>query len=367
MIHDLGQGGAERVLVNMVNNMDQRKFDITVQTIFDVGIHRKSLKPHIRYKSCFKKMVRGNSHLMKLFSPRFLYRTLIREEYDIVVSYLEGPSARILSGCPYPSQKVCWLHIELNDQKSVAEGFRSYREALDSYGSYDRLVAVSETVKQAFCVSSGFEKNRVCVLYNTNESGEIREKACCPVEDTRFDPEGLTLCSVAKIMPSKGYDRLARVHKRLLDEGLLHRIYILGEGEQRAEIESYLRANHLENSFVFLGFQNNPYRYVARCSLYVCSSLREGFSTAVTEALIVGTPAISTRCSGAEELLGEHNEYGIVTENSEEGLYLGLKQLLSDPVLLSRYREKARERGERFDTVETVRAVENMLEELRSE
>lgn len=60
--------------------------------------------------------------------------------------------------------------------------------------------------------------------------------------------------------------------------------------------------------------------------MYVCSSRREGFSTAVTEALIVGTPVVSTNCSGAYELLGKNNEYGIVTENNEDALYEGIKK-----------------------------------------
>lgn len=361
LIHDLCHGGAEKVLVNLVNNISPEKFDITVQTLFDVGVHRDKLKPHVHYKACFRHMLRGNSHIMKLFSPAFLYRTLIQDEYDIVISYLEGPPARILAGCPYPSKKVCWLHIELNDEKAVASGFRSYREAIQCYRKYDQLVAVSETVKKAFCGSSGIQPDRIQVLYNTNETIQIQELAKLPVDDVVFEKDMLSVCSVAKITPTKGFDRLARVHKRLMEEGLKHHIYILGVGEQKEKIEAYLRENHLENSFTFLGFRDNPYKYVARCDLYVCSSLREGFSTAVTEALIVGTPVVSTLCSGAKELLGENDEYGIVTENTEDALYLGIKRLLVDPSLLDHYKVQAQKRGKAFGTQKTVEAVEETL------
>ena len=364
LIHDLGRGGAEKVLVNLVNNISQEKFDITVQTLFDVGVHRDKLKPHVHYKTCFRHMFRGNSHFMKLFSPGFLYRTLVRDEYDIVISYLEGPSARIIAGCPYPSKKVCWLHIELNDGKAVASGFRNYQEAVRCYRKYDQLVAVSETVKKAFCGSSGMQPDQIQVLYNTNETNQIRELAKLPVDDVNFDKDVFSICSVAKITPTKGFDRLARVHKRLMGEGLKHHIYILGVGEQQKEIEAYLRENNLENSFTFLGFRDNPYKYVAKCDLYVCSSLREGFSTAVTEALIVGTPVVSTLCSGAKELLGENDEYGLVVENSEDGIYAGLKRMLTSPSLWERYKREAERRGVLFSTENTVRAVEEMLESL---
>ena len=64
LIHDLGSGGAEKVLVNLVNNMDISKFDITVMTLFDMGVNRQFLGESIRYKTWCKKMIPGNSHLM---------------------------------------------------------------------------------------------------------------------------------------------------------------------------------------------------------------------------------------------------------------------------------------------------------------
>ena len=68
LIHDMGQGGAEKVLVNLVNHMDHSKFDITVMTLFDSGENRQFLKKSIRYRTWCEKMIPGNSHLMKMLS-----------------------------------------------------------------------------------------------------------------------------------------------------------------------------------------------------------------------------------------------------------------------------------------------------------
>jgi glycosyltransferase involved in cell wall biosynthesis len=174
----------------------------------------------------------------------------------------------------------------------------------------------------------------------------------------------ISVCSVAKLIRTKGFDRLLNVHRRLLDEGLKHHVYILGIGEEQAALERQMKALGIEDSVTLLGFHKNPYQYVARCDLYVCSSHREGFSTAVTESLVVGTPVVSTDCSGAKELLGENNEYGIVVENSEEGIYQGMKTMLSDPELLAHYKKQAKLRGSFFSRTETVRAVEEMLSSL---
>lgn len=107
-----------------------------------------------------------------------------------------------------------------------------------------------------------------------------------------------------------------------------------------------------------MGYRDNPYKYVANCDLYVCSSRREGFSTAVTESLIVGTPVISTDCSGAKEMLGENNEYGLVVENNEVALYKGLKYILDTPQWINHYKKKAAERGKYFNKSNTVSEVE---------
>lgn len=365
LIPNLKHGGAEKVLVNLVNNLDSQKYDITLQTLFDVGVHKDSIAPHLRYIPGFKHEFRGNSLVIKLLSPRFWWKLLVKEHYDIAVSYLEGPTSRILSGCDDPAtKKVAWLHIELETQNKAAIGFRDPLEALEAYNRMDRIVAVSGNVREHFLkwipVSTPID-----VLYNTNETAQILELGAQAPDDPLFPALSVpTVCSVGKLMNSKGFDRLMNVHRKLLDEGLLHHIFILGVGEDLQRLQRQIRLLNIQDTVTLLGFRKNPYQYVSRCDLYVCSSRREGFSTAVTEALVLGTPVVSTACSGARELLGDHDEFGLVVENSEAGIYEGMKRMLSDPRLLAHYRTKAKERGSRFSRTETVLAVEQMLDEL---
>lgn len=364
MIHDLGHGGAEKVLVNLVNHLDRSKFDITVLALFGGGVNEQFLKPDIHYKAVFPKAFPGNSHVMKLFSPRLLHKLFVKEQYDIEVSYLEGPSARIVSGCQNADTKlVSWIHIEQHTKKRAAKSFRSYRESANCYRHFDRTICVSQTVKADF-LSIYPMLERVEVLYNTNETDQILALKDEPVEGSVFAEGEIRLCGVGKLMPTKGFDRLARIHKRLRDEGYPVHSYVLGIGPEKEKIEAYLAEHHLESTFTLLGYQNNPYKYVAKCDLFVCASTAEGFSTAATEALIVGTPVCTVEVSGMREMLGEGNEWGIVTQNNEEALYQGIKRLLDDPALLAHYRKKAKERGETFSTEKTVRAVEEMMERL---
>ncbi len=361
LIHDLCQGGAEKVLVNLVNNMDREQFDITVMTLFDVGINKQFLKKDIKYKSCFKHPIPGNSYLMKFLTPKQLYNWLIKDDYDIVVSYLEGPSARIAAGAPKSTKVVSWIHCTINNETMLAASFRSLAEAKKCYQRADKMVFVSKSVMDAF--QKVCKTNSNAVLYNVNESDTIVKQAHEHAEG--FPQSCFNLCSIGKLVPLKGFDRMLKIHNRLLTNGYKTHLHIVGIGPENEALEKYCEINGISEAVTFWGYQTNPYRIAAKCDLYVCASHSEGFSTAATEALIVGTPICTVEVSGMKEMLGENDEYGIVTANDEDSLYTAIKRLLDEPILLRHYKEMAIQRGKTFSKENTVKAVENMFLDLQ--
>lgn len=365
VIHDLHHGGAEKVLVNLVNNMDRKKFDITVMALFGGGVNEQFLKKDIKLIVCHKRAVRGNSKIMKLFSPQFLFSYYIKDKYDIIVSYLEGPSARIVSGCSEKSTKlISWIHVEQHDRDTACNAFRNYKEALECYRRFNCTVCVSEYVKKDFQSIFPLEKP-VYVLYNTNETDQIRELAKEHVDDIVFKDDEIKLVGVGKLMPNKGFDKLARIHARLIKEGYKVHTYILGEGSERNRIEKIVDENGCADTFTLLGYRTNPYKYVAKCNIFVCSSVAEGFSTAATEALVLGVPVVTTRVSGMEEMLGKNNEFGIVVSGTDEtSLFLAIQTLLNNPQLLLSYRYKSLLRGKDFSKEKTIKNVEQLFEGL---
>ena len=324
LIPTLDRGGAENVLVDLVNHMDQSKFKITVQTLFDQNSQKNRLKEGIEYRSWLYHQFHGNSRLLARIPARLLYKLIVKERYDIAVSYLEGPTTHIISGCPYPdSKKVAWLHSAHDTGRGLSAGFASKKAAIQAYNSFDKLVCVAETVKKKIEETAGCVFPHACVLYNTINTEEIIVHAKENLSDFAFSENEFNIISAGKIVPVKGYDRLARVQKRLIDSGFKTHIYILGEGKDRKEIQKYTEENRINDSFTFLGFQNNPYKYVANADLFVCSSRREGFSTAVTEALIVGIPVCTVEVSGMKEMLGE--EYDDFLSSYEETKRVGIR------------------------------------------
>lgn len=365
-IPNLAGGGAERVLVNLVNNMDSAQFNITILVLFDIGINKDYLKSNINYRYIFKKSFRGNTHFLKLFSPKFLAQKFIKEDYDIAISYLEGPTTRIISGIQNKkTKKINWVHCELT-KKQLVKSYRNSNEFSKCYKVFDSTIFVSETAKEAFEKATKLTSNHV-VKYNTVETDKIREQSNEKIYDVNYNIKTTNLITVGRLTDQKGYDRLLPLTKGLASEGNDIHLYILGEGHLEKKIKKYIRENNLESYVTLLGYKDNPYKYVKQADLFVCSSYSEGFSTAVTESLIVGTPVLTTRVSGMEEMLGENNEYGLIVDNDTESLYKGLKEMLNNKRLLDHYRQKAIERSLFFDTEKTVKEVESLLLELHNQ
>lgn len=196
-------------------------------------------------------------------------------------------------------------------------------------------------------------------MYNTVDDTQIREKAAQQLPADAIKRK-LTVVTLGRLTYQKAYDRLLRVHKQLQEERLDFDLWILGEGEDRAELEQFIQQNHMEESVRLFGFQKNPYPFMKAADLLVCSSRYEGFSTFVTEGLILGKPIVTTDCTGMRELLGD-SEYGLITDNSEKGLHDGLVQLLTQPEALRRFSEASKLRGSDFSSASLTREAESFL------
>ena len=246
LIHDLGQGGAEKVLVNLVNNMDRKKFNISVMALFGGGINEQFLAPDIKYYCIFPKQIPGNSHLLKLFSPKQLHSMFIKDHYDIEIAYLEGPSARIISGCDDSDTKLLsWVHCTMMSSKDVAESFRSRKEAEKCYNKMHQMIFVSEGVRCAF-LNNCIYKGKTEVIYNTIESSKILKLAQEEVAGLITDKKRLV--AVGSLKAVKGFDRLLRIIKRLRDDNYPVYLYLLGIGPMQKSLEQYIAENSLENN-----------------------------------------------------------------------------------------------------------------------
>lgn len=364
-IFGLYEGGAEKVLRNLVNGMDLSLFEITVQTL-DNCEPRDYLKEGIRYRA----INRCRTGLGKrLFSAWFrlcaeaglAYPLFIKDDYDIEVAYLEtGATKLIAQSTNTKALKIAWVHCDLSRKEGIAAAVGRIRR---QYRAYDRIVCVSEDVRQSFCELFG-TSFPTTVLRNVINDEEILRQAGQPLDDAAED--GVKrLLAVGRLAPEKGFARLIEACRRLRDANLRFQLDILGEGPERGKLEEQIAALQLKGIIRLRGFTENPYAWMKAADLIVCSSQYEGSSTVVQEALLLGKAVMTTPCAGMRELLGD-SEYGLVTDESADGLYNGLRRLLEEPGELERYSCAARKRSAEFSRQRTVQETEAfLLHELR--
>lgn len=359
---DLGNGGAEKVLVNLLKCLDYSKYDVTLYLLFKHGINLSSLPSNVRLKYLFNRApFRGIIHLLKLLSPKALHKLLIKEKYDIEIAYLEGAPTRIISGCPNTNTKLfSWVHTSVKE--NFFKSYRSLNEAQKTYRRYDKILFVSEYGKQVFKEKTGWTDFPLDVCHNVIIVDEIKCKSKESVS-LELSSSKLNLCSIGRLTEVKGYVRLVRMLGELKDKVKLDwQLYILGQGEQKQLIEDTIHEYGLQDYVYLLGYDMNPYKYVSKMDLFICSSYIEGYSTAVTESIIVETPVITTDCSGMNEILGD-SKAGIIVENSDEGLKSILEDLLNGKIDIKELKRNAIKRSVYFSQ-SNIKEFEDVINEL---
>ena len=286
--------------------------------------------------------------------------------YDIVVSYLQGPTMRIVAGCKDSKTKIVnWLHAEFHSKKTLVSRFRNEREFKELMSRYDAHVFVANSAKEALKEWCDFRPaNKMRVIYNVNDYKQIMEKADESIEDERFNNNEFKIISVGRFTKLKSFDRLILITSKLLKAGYSVHLYLLGKGELESAYINQIKNLGINNKVSLLGYQSNPFKYVRYADLFVCSSLYEGFSTAVTESLVVGTPVVTTMCSGMEELLGTNNEYGIITKNNTDELYKAVEQIISDKKMYQHYKMRALKKKDILLQTDNSKPVVNLFSEL---
>ena len=344
---DLGHGGAEKVLVNLLKFIDYEKYEVTLYLLFKHGVNLPFVPSNVRVLYMFnRKPFIGITILLKLISPKLLHRLLIKDKYDIEIAYLEGAPTRIISGCPNQSTKLfSWVHTKAG--KGFFRPYRSLREAHAAYSRFNKIIFVSEAAKLAFQSKTTWDHLTYSVCHNVMDINDILLKSNEHI-NFQLHSSSINMCSVGKLVENKGYPRLIRILGEIRKNvNLDWKLFILGEGSMRHVLENQILEYGLQDHVFLLGYDTNPYKYVAKMDVLLCASYNEGYSTAVVESLLVGTPVITTDCVGMSEILGDSGA-GIIVENSYEGLRDIIEELLLGKLDVQSLKLNAVERARYF-------------------
>ena len=377
VIESLAGGGAEKVLSTLVRHLDRQQLHVIVCPILDdTSLWIDEVKQYADYRPVIRRPGRSplsrlwykvKYHLVHSWLPlSWVYRLWFPHDSDIEVAFCEGFATRLMAHSPNRrARRLAWVHCDLHNLHWTRSVYLDDNEETWCYNQYDHIAAVSQTATVAFHQELPGVTTPCVTLYNPIDSDEIRHKAIQTPPGTPHLSQrvGKTvrLVTAGRFMPAKGFDRLLRIVKNLRDEGHPVELWMLGDGQLRGQYEQYIADNHLEDTVTLWGFQANPYPFIAHSDLFVCSSLSEGYSTAVTESLILGVPVVTTRCSGMDELLQGGTFGGIITENDEDSLLNGLRQIIGSRTSLQNLTLQAAERGNDFVLSNLMNPIQHLL------
>ena len=356
------RGGVEKVFYTLINNLTPDKYDITILTTvayisddLKIGIYDDTIKRYFFYFDEFSKnfFVRQLQKLYNKIAPFFIDRIIKSKKWDIAIAAQEGMYAEYIAKIS-AHKKYLWIHNDMH--QITTKNFKTKTAEKKCYDSFDKVICVSEDVKQSMLDIFG-TMNNLCVKYNPIDTIEIDLKSKENIAETPANHP--LFVSIGRLAHQKGFDRLLPIVKKLNDEGYIFEVWIVGEGVERKNLEDYIKMHNI-NNVTLLGYRANPFAYIKLADWIICTSRFEGFNTVLQESIYLQKPIITTNNAGAHELLG-NNEYGIIMPNTDEDIYKGLKHILDNPNLQNYYSNKAFERKsfialkDRIQKIEVIR------------
>lgn len=325
-------GGAERVLIDIVNNLVD-KYDITIFTLYGKGEFLNQLNKKVKVESMYSKKYEELSKFEKLKMSlkmsngslrKLLYDKYIRGKYDVEIAFLEGPMTWIFS-TPSTAKKIAWVHNDI--EKIFGTGRRAeLKKSLNNkaYNSYSKIVFVSKDNMKRF--SEIYPNNNVdkLIIKNYLDKDIVLEKSKDKIEG--LDHSVPCFVQVSRLVSQKGLFRLLDVHRKLIDDGYKHKIYIVGDGPIKSDLQILIAEYDLVDSFILLGQKENPYPFIKDADYFILTSLFEGYGMVVLEAEILGKYIMITDTAAREALEGY--KYGEIVSNDFDGIYDGLKKVI---------------------------------------
>ncbi|PGL70329.1 glycosyltransferase [Bacillus sp. AFS055030] len=363
---DMEVGGVERSLISMLDNFDYENNNIDLflykhqgdfmnlvnskvklldeilqyttfrksiaETLKDkqygIGLARILSKVNTEIVARIRRIVEPGYYQMQLmwkYAAPFLPN--INEEYDVAISYL-WPHYFIAEKVK-AKKKIAWIHtdystIDLNIKMDVK-----------MWNKFDYIVAVSEACKESFLKKYSVLKNKVIVIENITSPDFIRKMAEVDLDNPMISDNRFKVVTVARLSHAKGIDNAVRALNLLKNKGYKDVAwYVVGYGGDEAMVKDLIREFKLEDSFILLGKQTNPYPFIKASDLYVQPSRYEGKAVTVTEAQVLSKPIMITNYPTAQSQVFDGVD-GIICEMTIEGISQGIESLYRDPVLRS--------------------------------
>ncbi len=362
-IPNLGTGGAERVVVNLLGGLDRKRFDLYLVVVeMKESVFLEQLPPDVELINFNKSNVR--------FAIAPLARLIRNLNPDLILSNMSHANI------------AAWLALKLSRATAkiimVEHGIisKEFTVSISSMLKYlmkfvyprsDKVVAVSSGTANDLSISLKLNRQKIDVIYNPIVFPEIEPYSKEIIDDPfLIDKKFLYIVSVGSLKLAKDYPTLLKAFRIVRDE-LDINLLILGDGPLRMELTILAKKLNLSNNVYFLGVQRNPFKYMRNARLLVLSSEWESFGNVVVEAMACECPVVSTDCIGPREILAG-GEFGLLTPVGDpKDLAQSILRVLTQPELAEKLITQGKKRSSDFSVDKIARNYEDLFYNVLSE
>lgn len=378
----LSYGGAEKVLSELSCNLPDDIEQVIVLYEKEITYPYKgrliSLDSPITSLSFFN---RAYKFIQRIFRLKKIIKT---ENPDCVISFMEEANFINIMVSENP---IVTVHILQSINPKRLSSLIAIKLLISVLYNRAKVIAVSKGVKNDLIKKFGVKEEKVQVIYNPVRINETQILSGEKINDDFHENNIPIIATSGRLTEQKGQWHLIRAFSEVRKQ-IPCRLVIMGKGELEGYLKELTRELNLQNDVVFLGWQKNPYKYIAKADVFVMSSLWEGFCIVLVEAMACGLPVISTDCPcGPREILAPQNsgnnqindienaEFGLLVPVCDGGFYKAsdpltkeegiladaIIQILSNKKLSEHYSKAGAQRACDFDVKKVVREYALLL------
>lgn len=304
-VPSLRGGGAERVMLTLANAFAERGHKVDLVLAKAEGPYLPDLSEKVRLIDL------GAPRVLRSLWP--LFRYLQRERPNAMLSALNY--ANVIAIIAWKLARVP-TRMVVSERSSLARTPGRRTEKITRrlmrwlYPKVDKVICVSKVIESDMQRLIGVPESKTVTIYNPVDVETIHEKMTAPLDHAWFNTKiAPVILAAGRLTEAKDYPTLLQAFAQLR-KSRDARLVILGQGEEEARLKALAQDIVISKNVDFVGFQDNPFAWMARCDLFVMSSAWEGFPNVLVQAMACGAPVVSTNCrTGPSEIL-ENGSWG---------------------------------------------------------
>lgn len=359
VINSMNCGGAEKSLVSLLSLFDYTKYNVDLLLFSEGGIFRSMLNENVNIlpspkfiNFCNQSLIKQITSLnFKFINTRIKLTLSLRQniklqnkvhdsevywqnckdafeslnkKYDLAIGWGQGLPVKFVSTKVHAKKKAVWINADYE-----AVGHRR-EDDLINFSNVDYIVSVSDKQTENMKVLFPEYADKCRTIYDINNADLIRKMA--DMDNVLTDYSGIKIVTAGRYNRCKGYDMAVDACKILVDKGYDIHWFAVGDGPERVNLEKQIIDSNLEERFILLGTQSNPYKYMKAADVYVQTSRSEGFCLTLAEARILNKPCVTTEFDCVyNQMIQEKN--GLVVDINAEAIAKGVERMINDDKL----------------------------------